>query len=229
MGTKTRKLRERSAREDEILDAAATLFSRHGYRGTTISGVARHAELAVGTIYNFFENKRELFNKLMVRELVTIHNRLRRAMTLHGSPIDNIRSYLRTCMELLAGRLDLARLYLETAQETKFGLAAGLDEEGKQLDRHFMSEVEDVIREGIRRGQFKDLPPGDIGMILDSTIHAVVYRVVTDGDGKKLAGYADSCMEILMNGIAADPPSKTREPKHRPRRPGKKKTVGKNK
>lgn len=52
---------ERQVREDRILDAAATLLVRWGYRKTTIDDVAREAGVGKGTIYLHWKDKTELF------------------------------------------------------------------------------------------------------------------------------------------------------------------------
>jgi AcrR family transcriptional regulator len=60
---------ERTAREERILDAAAALLVRWGYRKTTIDDVAREAGVAKGTIYLHWRDKNELFRAAIWREL----------------------------------------------------------------------------------------------------------------------------------------------------------------
>ncbi|MBW5802112.1 TetR/AcrR family transcriptional regulator [Halomonas elongata] len=45
----------------QILDAAATLFTRHGFKGTTIDDVMRQAGLTRGAFYAHFASKGELY------------------------------------------------------------------------------------------------------------------------------------------------------------------------
>ncbi len=52
---------ERKLREDRILDSAAALLIRYGYRKTTIDDVAREAGVGKGTIYLHWKDKNELF------------------------------------------------------------------------------------------------------------------------------------------------------------------------
>ena len=44
----------------KILDAAFELFAIQGYHGTSISQIAKHAGVAKGLIYNYFEKKDDL-------------------------------------------------------------------------------------------------------------------------------------------------------------------------
>jgi AcrR family transcriptional regulator len=52
---------ERQQREERILDAAAALLVRWGYRKTTIDDVAREAGVGKGTIYLHWKDKNALF------------------------------------------------------------------------------------------------------------------------------------------------------------------------
>jgi TetR/AcrR family fatty acid metabolism transcriptional regulator len=51
-------------KREQILEAAKTMFARHGFQATTTDAVAREAGLAVGTIYNYFGNKEDLLTAI---------------------------------------------------------------------------------------------------------------------------------------------------------------------
>jgi AcrR family transcriptional regulator len=57
---------ERKLREERLLDAAATLLVRWGYRKTTIDDVAHEAGVGKGTIYLHWKDKRELFRAALM-------------------------------------------------------------------------------------------------------------------------------------------------------------------
>jgi AcrR family transcriptional regulator len=59
---------ERQQREERILDAAAVLLVRWGYRKTTIDDVAREAGVGKGTIYLHWKDKNDLFRAAIWRE-----------------------------------------------------------------------------------------------------------------------------------------------------------------
>ncbi len=58
---------ERRQREERILDAAAALMVRWGYRKTTIDDVAREAGVGKGTIYLHWKDKNKLFSAAIWR------------------------------------------------------------------------------------------------------------------------------------------------------------------
>jgi AcrR family transcriptional regulator len=61
MAREERKQRITRKREQQILQAALQVFSEKGFGAATIPEIAERAGLAVGSIYNYFPNKRELF------------------------------------------------------------------------------------------------------------------------------------------------------------------------
>ncbi len=61
MAREKRKERLTRLREEQILQAALEVFSEKGFGAATIPAIASRAGLAVGSIYNYFPNKRELF------------------------------------------------------------------------------------------------------------------------------------------------------------------------
>lgn len=57
-----RYLTEKEIKEkrQQIMNTALKVFSRQGYGESTMSDIAMEAGIAIGTIYNYFENKREI-------------------------------------------------------------------------------------------------------------------------------------------------------------------------
>jgi AcrR family transcriptional regulator len=52
--------------KNEIVAAAFTLFSRQGYHGTSMRQIAEAAHIALGGIYNHFENKEQIFLQVLL-------------------------------------------------------------------------------------------------------------------------------------------------------------------
>ena len=54
---------ERSRRQ--VLDVALQLFSRHGYRATSVREIAERARVSTGNLYHHFPDKEAIFNALL--------------------------------------------------------------------------------------------------------------------------------------------------------------------
>ena len=81
---KSSPLEERSKRQeraDRILDAAAELILRWGYKKTTIDDIARQAGVAKGTIYLHWKTREDLFMALLIREDLKLTEDMKQRIT----------------------------------------------------------------------------------------------------------------------------------------------------
>ena len=63
-------------KRQRIRAAVRELFSRHGYETATLRQIAKHAHVALGTLFNYAQDKRDLVFLIFNEELRC--NRLRR-------------------------------------------------------------------------------------------------------------------------------------------------------
>ncbi len=79
------------ARGERILDAAAELMVRWGYKKTTVDDIAKQAGVAKGTIYLHWKTREQLFKAVLVREELKLAEDVKQRIasdpegtTLHG-------------------------------------------------------------------------------------------------------------------------------------------------
>ncbi|MGP0100643.1 MAG: TetR/AcrR family transcriptional regulator [Solirubrobacteraceae bacterium] len=65
----TRVERRKARTRAGLLAAARQLFAAHGLEHTTIAQIAEHADIAIGSFYNYFRTKEELLDALLEEEL----------------------------------------------------------------------------------------------------------------------------------------------------------------
>lgn len=65
----SRRERLKREREERILEAAAAVFAGKGFHQATVQEIAEQADVAAGTIYNYYDNKRDLL-VAMLRHLI---------------------------------------------------------------------------------------------------------------------------------------------------------------
>jgi AcrR family transcriptional regulator len=63
--------RDAEPKREAILEAAFAVFSRYGFRRTSMEDIAREAGISRASIYSYFENKEEIFRSLAA----TLHER----------------------------------------------------------------------------------------------------------------------------------------------------------
>ncbi len=107
MSVQERHRRERHARGQAILTAAAKVFARHGLEGATIEMVAREAEVAVGTIYLYYSSRDDLYLNLIADRATQLRGRYVEIFARGLAPLDELKAiasayldYLRESREL---------------------------------------------------------------------------------------------------------------------------------
>lgn len=56
---------KKESRREQILSCAARIFAKKGYHATSISDICKRSDVARGTIYLYFKNKRDIFDTLI--------------------------------------------------------------------------------------------------------------------------------------------------------------------
>jgi AcrR family transcriptional regulator len=60
-------------KRDQILDAAEALFAQYGFHGVTVRQVTSEANVDVALVYYYFENKRALFDAVLLRRATIVN------------------------------------------------------------------------------------------------------------------------------------------------------------
>jgi AcrR family transcriptional regulator len=102
-------------RQRRILDAALSVFSRHGYREASVDEIAEAAETSKGGIYFHFPGKQALFRALMDLSSQRLRERVEEAIARETNPIDRADAALLTVLRAFAGHRSLARLFMVEA------------------------------------------------------------------------------------------------------------------
>ena len=68
------RARQKADRHRRIIEAAAELFREAGYEGAKIEAIAAQAEVSIGTIYNYYENKGDILGAIVSLEVNEVLN-----------------------------------------------------------------------------------------------------------------------------------------------------------
>lgn len=90
MGVSERKLREKSARKNAIIEAAEEVFFSKGIEKASMDEVAKVAELSKGTLYLYFKNKNALYRAILRRAYNTLWDELKRIDHSKGTGLSSV-------------------------------------------------------------------------------------------------------------------------------------------
>lgn len=198
----SRKERERLSHRHLILSTAEKLFSTKGYYGTTISDIASAAEFAVGTIYQHFSSKDELYNSVLEEKVEDFIEGAERAVAQAKSPLEKIENIINFHLSYAVQNESFIRIYL-IEKEAKFNSAhARMWKDFTDGYIRYLEIVSEVIRGGINNGIFKKVDPLRAALALTGIVlNFISYWLSGEGDAKGLPNEKEFILNMFLNGI----------------------------
>ncbi len=154
----TRKQREFTRREDEILRAALGLFDSDTWESVTIEQIAQQADIGKGTVYKHFPSKDHIYARLALDFYNNLLDRIKAT-----PPCQNVEKRMRD-MTLVAFEYHLYqpqyRRVTQYCHRDDFRRRVGdeVNEEFRRLDAHFGELTMSLIEQGMTDGIFPRRP-----------------------------------------------------------------------
>jgi AcrR family transcriptional regulator len=117
---------KKNTRKQQILLAASKVFAKKGYHATSISDICEKSGVARGTVYLYFENKRDIFETL-IQEFSSSMLENIRMFSLDEPLCDQFDRNIRHFAEIIVQNRDLTKIIASEA--------VGLDSE---FDHHLI-------------------------------------------------------------------------------------------
>lgn len=148
---KTRIQREKT---EIILNAALDLFSRYGFRGTSINKISEQAGMSTPSLLYYFKTKEDIHRELLSRTLLLWIGPLN-MMRDHGDPVQEICGYVQRKLELSQKFPRESRLF---ANEVLMGVPRGHRQVFEPLKSVFDSKIA-LVEKWINEGKIAPVDP----------------------------------------------------------------------
>lgn len=148
-----------------IVGVARKIFTRYGFRKTTMEEIAAATHKGKSSIYYYFKSKEEIFRAVVEREAEELKIKLDHTINKDGTPIEKLKTYM------------LFRLHHVRSVENFY---AALNEEylshmdfileiRRQFDLEERQMVKEILEEGMKNGTFQ-VVSSEIGAIAIATM-----------------------------------------------------------
>jgi AcrR family transcriptional regulator len=78
----------------KVIVTAGKIFSRYGFKKTTMDEIAKALKMGKSSIYYYFESKEDIFEAVVLWEANILRNELTTAIKKVDSPIDKMKNYV---------------------------------------------------------------------------------------------------------------------------------------
>lgn len=199
-----RRSRIKAENEQAILDAALFLFSRYGFRGTTIDQIAGRADMSKPNLLYYFRRKEDIYAAVLEHTLEEWLKPLA-GLDPEGDPIDELRRYVTAKLELSRRHPEASRLFANEVLQGAPHIAGVLKGPLKAL----VDRKAETIAGWIRAGRIEPVDPYHlIFMIWAMTQHYADFEVQirailgAKGAGAQLFATAEeTVMRLLADGL----------------------------
>ena len=145
-----------------ILSTALELFAEQGYKGTTITDIAKKAKVSKGLLYNYFSSKQALIEKVVGILLVEIESTMK-VLDTTKDPFEKIQQLIDVVFDMMLENEKFWKLYSSFLMQPDVQEVAG--KIFGNLFPEMFKEIENVFRKAKIKNAAKEAKL--LGAILD--------------------------------------------------------------
>jgi AcrR family transcriptional regulator len=187
-------------RREEILEAAAVLFARHGYSQTDTQILADKLQVGKGTLYRYFRSKQELFLAAVDRVMHQLRERIDAGIEAIEDPLDRIAKAVHLYLEFFAEHPEFVELLVQERAQFK-------DRKKPTYFQHREANVGRwwaVYRSLIADGRVRNVPVERITEVFGNLSYGTVLANYFAGQRRPPADQARDILDIVFHGILTD-------------------------
>lgn len=175
-----------------IMDAALNLFTKYGFTRTTMRMIAKEANISVGALYIHFKNKEDLGLFILREKMEELLYEINQSIAKEKNAESKLKAFIQTC-------LDHARKHRELiiAHSTEKGFTFDLEIKKGYYERH-RDLISQIVNQGIREGEFKEVNPEDVAKVIMALIRGYVISMIVEED---YAFNENDCLTLLFYGL----------------------------
>ncbi|MGB3209151.1 MAG: TetR/AcrR family transcriptional regulator [Desulforhopalus sp.] len=146
-------IRERKKQKTKkaILETAISLFSEHGYENTSIEQIAKTAGVGKGTVYGYFQTKKEIIKGFCEYELDKIHMKLVNGSNQDAPILEQMMTIYMTEFHHVTQNREFGRLYM---RESVFPCDADVAN-NLEIDNKYFQILFPILEKGQKRGELR--------------------------------------------------------------------------
>ena len=157
----------------KIFETSMKLFAEKGYDATSIEDITANVGVAKGTLYYHFTSKEEIFNFLVEEGIKLMQNSIDIKTSKLTNYIDKLKAIVLIEIKVVVKYENLMTILL-----SQFWGKEASHQMFKQQVYNYINKIEDIVKEGIEKGEIKQGNPEAIASEIYGLIcSALVYKL----------------------------------------------------
>jgi len=181
-----------------IVGIARRIFTRYGFRKTTMEEIASASQMGKSSIYYYFKSKEDIFRAVVEFEAIMLKERLNRIISKDSSPTERLRAYI---LFRLHHVRTLENFYAALNEETLSHMGFIL-EIRRKFEEEEQELVSKILEDGMEQNVFQ-LSSSKIGAIAISTMMKglEVPLLLDEAHKTDREELMDDLIRVLLYGI----------------------------
>ena len=196
-----RKEREFNRRRAEILEQAEKIFAAKGFERATVAEIALAAGYAVGTIYQYFDGKDDLFTAMVTEKMEAMYSKIRRKVEQEKDRLGKIRALVRSQFRFAEKNRAFCAIFIRR-ESTAF--SEGDSELKERIISDYMDHIdyiEAIVRGGVAGGTLRQLPTRSLAFALAGMINSFIFSWMCMPGEEPLSARTDILVDIYLHGV----------------------------
>lgn len=188
---------EVSAKREVILDVAAGLFARFGFRKTSIADIIRDAGVARATVYKYFSTKDDIFHAVIQREIQDMLLKVREEVEKESTTKDRLRAAVLTHTAEIRKKVNVYRVTTKVLSD----VIPHTEKDVQRLTQEALKLYGWILSEGVKAGEIAvdDVETTAWSIIL--AFKGVFMTTLTGQIEERMTGVIDTLLNIIWNGL----------------------------
>ena len=193
-------MKDQTQKRGQILSAAMKVFAEKGFYKTTVSDIARTANVAHGTICLYFKTKDEILIQIFEKEISALIDHVQREIGRKPRVENKLRRLIEIQMNLIETNPELTELLLlEARQSGKFLRSTAINQIA-----NYCELIEGVLKQGVEEGIIRsDLNLSAASTVIFGGIEGIATRWILETKRGFLSEMAQTITKLILSGIFA--------------------------
>jgi AcrR family transcriptional regulator len=185
-----------------ILEAARSVFARKGFNAATVDDVAGEAGVAKGTVYLYYESKREIYFAALKFGIEQMYALLNEKLKSVSTPEEKLRTLIAVKLAYFEENRDFFKIYYSELGNICIHPGT-IDQDFKALYLEHAKVVESILKDGARKKAIRPLRTEQAAFAITEIIRGVVTQRILGWSKSKLGHDVDFIFDLIWKGIAA--------------------------
>jgi AcrR family transcriptional regulator len=185
-----------------LLEAARKVFAKKGFSNATVDDIAAAAGVAKGTVYLYYESKRDIYFAALKFGIEQMHSMLRQRLNAVSSPEEKLRTLISVKLEYFDENRDFFKIYYSELGNICIHPGT-IDNEFKTLYLEQAKVVESILKEGARKKVLRPVRAEQTAFAISDIVRGVITQRVLGWSKSKNSQDVDFIFDLVWKGIAA--------------------------